>query len=169
MDNRAGWGSVWKWAVWALLTVTSTRAAVIIDSFDPTSQSVSVAGAPAGFKQAQSVLTAPEVLGGERDITVQRLSSNSGFVSADANLSDPSRFAYASGPATDGRAIVLWDGIGSAGLGGFNLSQSGANVGIFFYVASDLGATLTLDIASSGGVSSGSIAVPSDQIGRAHV
>lgn len=161
-DNRTGWGCVPIWAGMAILMVASAPAAVIIDPFDPTEQSVGVSDSPAGFKQAQSIVAAPEALGGERDITVQRISANSGSVDVDVHLSGPSQLAYSSGPNTDGRGIILWDGPGSAGLGGLNVSQSGANVGIFLFAASDLGATLTLDIGSSGGASAGSVLVPAD-------
>lgn len=86
---------------------------------------------------------------------VERTSGNSGGVSADVNNSLPSGLSYASGPVTDGNAIIVWDGgeatsaIDYAGRAGVDLTQGSLNNMISLLTTSDLGATLRLTIDTS--------------------
>lgn len=117
--------------LWAALPPSRAGAALIIDNFE-TYQSASVFGAPLGFKSSFSSLSDGGVIGGERDIYVERTSANGGAVSAESLTDAPTFAAYASSVSTRGNALYTWDGTDGAapidftGLGGLDLTEGGA-------------------------------------------
>ncbi len=133
------------------LFATSARAELLIDVFDA-AQTVSVSGAPLGPKSIFDSITAPGILGGERDVFLQRTSANSGSISVDVDGSFAGALAYASSPATTGSALMTYDGTDGAsginftGLGGIDLTQAGLNLGINLSTTSDNGASVTFTI-----------------------
>lgn len=124
-------------------------AEFVIDDFD-TDQFLQVFGSPSGNKTGSDVTDAPEAVGGERDITVTRNSSNSGSVAVDVNLSVTGILSFASGANTTGTALISWDGddnsaaLNHTGLGGVDVTQSGANTHVSLNATSDLGDDIVL-------------------------
>lgn len=130
---------------------SSAQAILTIDDFDSFSF-LTVSGPPAGPMSNFASYTTAQALGGERDAMISRLSSNSGAVSMDISGSVASQLSYASAPFTSGSLFLSYDGVDGVsafnpeGLGGIDITQSGANTGIFLRSTSDLGAELTFTI-----------------------
>lgn len=128
----------------------SGRAALSIDSF-LTEQTARVGLSTTDYSSA----AAPEVLGGERDIRVQRVSSGKGPVEAAAGIPEAGLFSLNTGILTRGVATLVWDGkdgkdcINYSGLNGFDLTQQGQNSLFSFSAGSDLGAQLRLRVYES--------------------
>ena len=126
-------------------------ADLMIDDFSA-SQYFSVSGAPSGYKSAFNSVADLAILGGERDAFLERTSTNSGSISMDVNGSFTDAMAYASSPATSGRAIITYDGTdGSSafnptGLGGVDLTLGGQYHGLNIHTTSDIGASVTFTI-----------------------
>ena len=134
-----------------LLVASGARADILIDSFIDF-QDVSISGGPVGFKSNWATQTAVSILGGERDLYVERTSANSGSISMDVDGSFPGALAYASSPATLGRGIITYDGtdgsngINYTGLGGVDLTASGQYLGVALSTTSDVGAVVRFTI-----------------------
>jgi hypothetical protein len=124
---------------------------LVIDDFDAFSF-LSVGGPPAGAMSNFAAYSTAQALGLERDAVITRDSANSGSVSMDISGSVASQLSYASAPFTSGQLMLSYDGIdGSAGLnpiglGNIDITQSGANTGLFLRSTSDLGAELVFTI-----------------------
>jgi len=143
------------------------QADYYIDTFE-TYQTTNVNFTPSGYKSAFSYKSAAEVVGGERDILVERI-SGTGQVRFDINSSIPYAATFASGPTIPGRGTLVWDGsdglstTNRTGLGGVDITQSGVNDKFLFGVTSDLGATLNITVYSSASdFSTASVVVPAD-------
>jgi hypothetical protein len=134
-----------------LLAVSSAHADVLVDDFSAY-QFLSLSGGPSGYKSGFGGLSAGGILGGQREVFLERLSSNSGSVSADVNGSFSDAVSFASSPATSGRSLFTYDGadsifgINHTGLGGLDLTEGGMNMGFMVNATSDLGATLRLSV-----------------------
>ncbi len=124
---------------------------VNIDSFDLTPQTVAVSSlVPA--TDASAVL-ALEAIGGERDILVELIAGPGDVVMRILHLDRP-LLSFSGDSGAVGRGVVSWDGIDSdgdqlnpIGLGGFDLTEGGANLGIEFLQGADLpGGVLTLTV-----------------------
>lgn len=137
----------------ALLTCAGpvARGALLIDGFT-TEQSVSVSGGPTGYQANFGAVAAPEALGGERDVFVERTSNNRGPVSLDVSGSIAGALAYNSGIRTTGGATVTWDGFDNSaavnftGLNRRDLTQDGQNNALLVSRTSDLGASVLFTI-----------------------
>ena len=134
-----------------LVSQPVARAVLVIDDFDAFSF-LSVGGPPAGGMSNFAAYSTSQALGLERDAVITRDSANSGSVSMDISGSVASQLSYASAPFTSGQLMLSYDGIdGSAGLnpiglGNIDITQSGANTGLFLRSTSDLGAELVFTI-----------------------
>ena len=124
---------------------------VSIDSFNLTPQTVAVSSVvPA--TDASSEL-AGEAIGGERDMLVE-LISGPGDVEMRVLHLDRPLLIFSADSGAIGRGVMSWDGIDSdgdqlnpIGLGGFDLTEDGANLGIEFLQGADLpGGVLTLTV-----------------------
>jgi hypothetical protein len=166
-------------AALALAWGAQAEAALIIDTFDTTTQSVFASGPPPGVKTsgAQAATAAGEAVGGERDLLVRRTSATSGTTMADVSTSIAGALVYGSGPGQLGDAFVTWDGSdGSAdpfvppgglsfapGLGSIDLTMGGTLTAIVVGATSDLGATIVIDIFTTAtDFSTHSFAAPAD-------
>jgi uncharacterized repeat protein (TIGR01451 family) len=129
---------------------SGTRGASI-DSFDVTSQTVSVSSLLPATNN--SSLLAVEAIGGERDILVE-LISGPGDVEMRVLHLDRPLLTFSADSGAVGRGVASWDGIDSdgnqvdpIGLNGFDLTEDGANLGIEFLQGADLsGGILTLTV-----------------------
>ena len=126
------------------------RGALSIDSF-LTEQTARIGTSTTDY----SSLLAGEVLGGERDIRVQRVSSGKGPVEASAGIPESGLFSLNTGVATRGVATLVWDGkdakdcVNYGGLNSFDLTQQGQNSVFSLTAGSDLGAQLRLRVYES--------------------
>lgn len=144
-----------------------------IDSYDVTTQSVQ--GSSLGPTSASSSVAAPESLGGERDLFVE-LTGGTGRIELLANSFAPSVLTYASDPAAVGRRVVSWDGtdgdgaaLAATGLGGLDLTEGGANVGMRLVMGADQDngvATLTV-YTDAGNYSQATVPIPNTGTGVA--
>ena len=112
-----------------------------IDSFASTSQYVS--GSLHGGKTGTSSESAPEAIGGHRNLYVQ-LTTAGGAVSLGANSDWPGLLDFGANAASNGTFWVNWDGNNSnpavlnpTGLGGVDITSQGASTGIELNVAAD--------------------------------
>ena len=139
-----------------------SHADIVIDPFT-SDQYVEAAGFPVGPMTVSDLLTDTGVLGGERDLTVSRTSANAGSVSVDVNLSFTNGITYSSGPSTAGNALIVYDGVNHAGLGGVDLTEASVNNRFVMGVTSDLGATVVVTVYTDAThFSQASVAVPAD-------
>ena len=139
-------------------------AVIVIDDFD-TQQVLQIAGG-SGAASVSDVVAAPDVVGGERDAVATR-QMGGGFVDLLANPSgSDSSLSFALG-ASPGGAQIVWDGpdgnaetLESDGLGGIDLTEGGANTGLWVIARSDLTTELVFTITgASGGVSDATLAL----------
>jgi hypothetical protein len=138
--------AVFLWAVQPL------PAIYVIDSFD-TLQSTNVTFGPPPYKFAFTSVLASEAVGGERDISLERLSGTGAFkvdVGGNTNY-----FTFNSPTSPNyGRAMISWDGIDGStatnftGLSGVDLTQSGTNFHFLVRTGSDDGAAMTVTVYS---------------------
>jgi len=144
-----------------------------IDSYDVTAQSVQASSL--GPTSASSSVAASEALGGERDLFVE-LTSGTGRIELLANSFAPSVLTFASDPAAVGRRVVTWDGadgdgtaLAASGLGGLDLTEGGANVGLRLVMGADQDngvATLTV-YTDAGNYSRATVPIPNTGTGVA--
>ena len=113
----------------------------MIDSFASTSQYVS--GSLHGGKTGTSSESAPEAIGGHRNLYVQ-LTTAGGAVSLGANSDWPGLLDFGANAASNGIFWVNWDGNNSnaavlnpTGLGQLDLTSQGASTGIELNAAAD--------------------------------
>ncbi len=157
-------GSTLKQSVSPLATFSADAAAgtivTAIDTFNQTTQQVTDATND-GVPVLSSVL-APEVIGGERDLFVNR-TSNTGqvqFSVNDTTLGLPGLLVFGSTGQGDGERRVSWDGIdGNAavindvGLGSIDLTDGGSALGLQLQVGADLaGSQAVVRLYSNDGV-----------------
>jgi hypothetical protein len=134
----------------ALLSLPA-EGIVVIDDFNA-SYSLTIPGTTPGVTSLFAASGTAEAIGGERDIYIERTTSNSGAVSMDVSQSLASQLSYASAPFTSGNLLLVYDGMDNSsilnptGLGGIDITQSGVNTGIFLRSASDLGSSITFSI-----------------------
>jgi large repetitive protein len=130
---------------------TQASGDVEIDSFD-TYHELILSGAPAGPKSIFEAVTVGDVIGGERDVLLERTSANSGSISMDINASFSGALSFASSLNTSGSALMVYDGadaiagINYTGLGGVDLTEGGINKGLFLGTTSDLGANVVFTV-----------------------
>ena len=111
----------------------ASAAVLVIDSFTAGQSAVQVIGMPSGPRSAAAKLDALSIIGGEREIQVERTSMgpNAGQASIDVGFSMAGAAAFASGPGTRGTALFTYDGRDAletfhpTGLGGMNFSGFG--------------------------------------------
>jgi uncharacterized repeat protein (TIGR01451 family) len=137
----------------AVITSSSLegQTGTTIDSFSATSQYVSASAH--GGKTATSSMSAPEAVGGHRNLYAQ-LTSSGGEVSLGADSDFTGLLDFGSNSASTGNLLVNWDGDNSnpamlnpTGLGGIDLTSQGASTGIELNVADDRpGADVTLKV-----------------------
>lgn len=141
-----------------------------LDTFN-TEQFVEVSNAPLAF--SVDATAAPEVLGGERDIYVHRVTGSlAGDLYGDVNLTIPNGATLSTGPGVIGSMHIVYDGadgnggidaINYTGLGGLDLSEAGAYDSFTFSAASDLGVSVTIRVYSDAqNYSEITLAVPAD-------
>lgn len=118
----------------------SVQAAIIIDDFNGGAQTISVGPGDVPMASIPKTFTAPEVnyagaIGGYRevssvvtDITTPALART---LLVDINGVDPDTglgsmmFTHNQGSTIKAYTVIKWDGLGSAGLGGLDLTQGG--------------------------------------------
>ena len=139
-------------------------AQTTIDTFDTTAQIVtgSTTGVP-----VSSALAASEAIGGERDLFVN-LTSASGSIELNVDTSTANVLEFIASTTGTGARIITYDGadgdattIAGTGLGGVDLTASGA-VGIRFRIGADqINGDLTIRIYSgSGNFSTATVSIP---------
>jgi hypothetical protein len=127
------------------LTVGSAQA-LVIDDFsvtqllsDPGTTSSSVAGATTS------------IIGGEREASVLRVTGGDPATLA-FNSSSSGTMSIANGTGGTSMSTVVWDGVGSAGLGGEDLTVSGAQDAFDLRViANDFAADVTVTVLDTFG------------------
>ncbi len=135
----------------SLMTANSARAEFIIDSFD-TTQVVTVTSGGSNPKTAFGSAAAAEAVGGERDILVTR-TGGAGKVEANVNDDNPGELSIAHAAATDGKALIIWDGAPDTDTDGtvdpeglspkVDVTQGGVNQFLQVRAATDFQAFLT--------------------------
>jgi uncharacterized repeat protein (TIGR01451 family) len=115
----------------------------VIDSFDQTTQVATATRTAGGSNPDGSSFSAPEALGGERDLFVE-LQSTSGRLELLANETTPGMLEFGALGTSTGIRWVTWDGIdGNAealdpvGLGRVDLTDGGSQVGLRVSIGSD--------------------------------
>jgi hypothetical protein len=151
------------------------QAAIVIDPFTA-EQYLEIFAEPIGPRTASDSLNPAGVLGGERDIVLERTSNNGGGVAGDISLSFVGAVAYASDVATTGRALIVYDGVDAdaainfTGLGGVDLTEGGLNDRFDVGVASDLGSSMVITVYTDAThYSTATIPVPADPTYTFHV
>ena len=153
-------------------TFAASGAVLIIDPFSVGQGPVQVIGTPSGPRTASGALDTNSVIGGEREILVERtsLSPNAGQTSVDVNLSIGDAATYASGPGTRGRATFTYDGddavnaFSPTGLGGIDFSVLGLTQ-FRVRATSDSGGLGIVEVYSAAGqFSRASFTLPADPI-----
>lgn len=160
-------------AVVALLAVAARPApaeAVVIDACSASQQLV-ISGPPSGAMTltGSAAGAGAGLLGGDRDVVIERTSTNAGPVELDVGTAIPDTCTYASGSFTTGRAELSYDGqdgspvLDPSGLGGVDLTAAGSQTGLRMFAASDRGATVVLTLYSNAtACSAASVTVPAD-------
>lgn len=126
------------------VTITPAQAAgtadTSIDTFDTTAQVVT---ADIVTPTVSSAVAATEALGAERDLFVN-LTSGSGSIELSADTSTPNVLEFIASTTGTGSRIITYDGadgnavtINPTGLGGVNLTNAGAVVGLRFRIGAD--------------------------------
>ncbi len=127
--------------------------ATVIDSFD-TSQIIQLS--TPGTASSSVTSFAGDILGNERDMTVQLISGSG--VTAESNLGGFSIFNQSQDAASTATTTLSWDGIDNSpilnptGLGGIDITSGGANNGISLTVLfDDLPASLDISVYTDSG------------------
>lgn len=140
--------------------ITATEAqgdkGVLIDPFNVTTQKLDVSSAVPTTDASTQL--APESLGGERDLFVE-LQSAPGAVELEVNLLGLGLLTFSNKLGAVGRGTVTWDGLDNngsvldpVGLGGVDLTEGGANIGIRLLLGADLpGGSATLRVYTDAG------------------
>ncbi|MBL8828840.1 MAG: DUF11 domain-containing protein [Planctomycetaceae bacterium] len=137
----------------------------MIDSFDSTTQSVT--GTSIGVRTDAASMSAPESIGGERDLYAN-LTSVSGAISLNANAFNQHLLEFTSTALGRGQRIVTWDGVdgssnlNGSGLGNLDLTNAGANTALRVSIGADIaGGRATFRIYSdAGNMSSATVDIP---------
>jgi hypothetical protein len=153
----------------AALAPLSAWGEVSIDTFS-TPQAVE---APLGGPDsALSVVTAPEAIGGERDVQVLR-ESGGAAVQFQTSFGGQEVLSCSAGAATEGSCLVIWDGddgvfpLDPTGLGGIDLTEGGQNDVVALAARSDLPVSLDIQVtrASDGSFVSAILDLPGGDTG----
>ena len=116
-------------ALAAIAFTTPTQANVVIDGFDVI-QSITAPPTTFGFVDGPT----SSIIGGQRDVTVSRTSGPQNVQFA-TNIV-PSVLLFSTDFGTSGLAVIQYDGVDNSsafnptGLGGIDVTQSGANKGL---------------------------------------
>lgn len=120
-----------------------------------------------GVDGAFSSVAAPEVLGGERDAALQRLTGTEPATLLINPTGTDRLLSGESGPSSLVEWVIVWDGadgdpaVDETGLGGVDLTQGGANTGFLVRVRTDVAASLQIELTdTSGGSTSAELALP---------
>ncbi|MFZ0544505.1 MAG: hypothetical protein WAM60_03670 [Candidatus Promineifilaceae bacterium] len=138
-----------------LLTSVVHAAALNVDSFDNDFQ-ISTFGTPC------TTVTGSDMMGGERDILVNR-TSGSGTIQADVDSTVANSLAFSIGAATRGTALIQFDGVDGSCTNSFGLSESlNPYDGLTLYIQQvDLNGAVTMRIyTDSSNYSEYSYAIP---------
>jgi len=149
-------------AALAGLVAPPAGAELVVDDF-VTSQTLVAPGA--------ATITAPEVIGGERDVELLRR-TGSGDVSLVINAIGEEELSCSAAAGTEVGCILVWDGpdgvfpLDPVGLGGIDLTEAGAT-GFWITVATDVPATLQIQVTdvASGGYATGTLSLPGGDAG----
>jgi len=132
----------------AVVTAPIQAAPIMIDDFITAQSIFATAATPIATASA----TAPETIGGERDIKLQYLSGSTA-ISVSTNPFGTGLFIHDSGSAVKGSSLTVWDGkdsngnvIDYDGLGGANLVAGGLNAFEMKDVLADLVGDLILTV-----------------------
>lgn len=147
-----------------LAPAAPARAALEIDRFvTPQVLNLPFGGPDDAFSSA----AAPEVLGGERDASLQRLTGTEPATLLINPTGSDRLLSCESGPSSLVEWVIVWDGadgdaaVDETGLGGIDLTEGGANTGFMVRVRSDLPASLQIELTDmSGGSTSAELALP---------
>jgi hypothetical protein len=134
----------------------AAQGEVVIDTF-VTQQLLQLD--PGGANLVTDAATAPETLGGQRDVELERLTGNGG-VSLTINAQGEEWLSCSAGGGTAVRCSLSWEGTG--GLGGVDLTQGGANDAFRVWASSDIAATIEIQVrkASDGTLVTAQLALP---------
>jgi hypothetical protein len=168
MTWTTGWirqGTLAMAGLLALGAAGAAHAELVIDSFMTSQKAAVLARGSLGY--AESVVTAPEVLGGERDVQVSR-QMGAGSASLVINAVGEQLLSCSSSSTAYVACTVNWDGMDGVfaldptGLGGVDLTGGGANVAFQVPISTALPATLQMQVtsASDGSLAEASIALP---------
>ena len=109
----------------------------------------------------QGGLPNANVLGGERETVLQVFTSDFGLSTQVNVLTGPGLLAVSNDAGNDSRVTQTYDGAGSAGLGGVDLTVGGGSFFQFDVVSSDLGVTVTVNVEDTlGNTGSLTYAIP---------
>lgn len=128
-------------------------SALVIDDFS-TAGSVLVSGGGSD----SDANTGGGILGSERELMLS--SPGVGIASAEAIIAPPGTLEFDNESLTSGTLMLTYDGIGSGGLGGIDLTADGANRFAIVVLDSDIGITYMIDVTSASGTSTFGGAIP---------
>ncbi len=118
-------------AATCLVVANGFAAPVSIDTFDDAQSLTANSGTPSD----SSEIPGGGVIGGHR-FGVADWATGANDVQLEADAGGSSLLNFSLGADTQGTAMIVWDGLGSAGLGGVDLTDSGSEtglgVGVFF-------------------------------------
>jgi hypothetical protein len=136
----------------AVTTSAARSATIMIDDFVTQQSSLATAAAPAN----SSTASAPEAIGGERDMQVALISGKTAL-SLNVNPFGGELLIHDSGAQVRGYSLTVWDGmdmdpiaLDPAGLGGLDLTDGGRNDKIrLSQVTADLTGSMLLTVYDS--------------------
>lgn len=138
-----------------VFAAASTSAhALVIDEFNTTQSLFTFAAAPSTVTSEVGGALDSTILGGYRDITVNKIVGSAGisYISS-AEATAGGLLAVQNGPSTNSIVTVAWDGAGSSGLGGFDLTSGGATAFDLGVYSADHDTVLNFVATSSSGTS----------------
>ncbi|MBX9585349.1 MAG: PEP-CTERM sorting domain-containing protein [Gemmataceae bacterium] len=144
----------------ALAAPASAGITLVIDDY--TAGPLTLTQTGVGVMSAtQGGLPPANVLGGERETTLNVTASDFGLSTSLDILTGPGIQSVSNDAGNSSIVTQTYDGAGSAGLGGIDLTANGGSFFLFGVISSDLGVTITINVEDTlGNTSTMSQAIP---------
>jgi hypothetical protein len=139
----------------ALMISVNAHVVIIVDTFN-TTQALSTAGKASG-----TVIDGANIRGAEREASI----SGTGTATLDINVPSAGILEMSNNSRITSTAVLRYDGVGTgvgaAGLGGVDFTQSGSqNAFELAILFDDLPMSITIEVASAGGSSKMTVVTP---------
>jgi hypothetical protein len=144
----------------ALMISVNAHAVIIVDTFN-TTQRLSTTGLPPASGTSGTVTDGANILGAEREASI----SGTGTATLDINDPFSGELELSNNSGVTSTSVLRYDGggtgVGAAGLGGVDFTQSGSqNAFELAILFNDSSMSITIEVASAGGSSILTVATP---------